>query len=148
MSGRNAIAHPREYGSQPAKLDLKMGKGGKGKKGASAAASSGAAASKEKGGGTTSVEVRHILCEKHGKAMQALEKLRAAYNPPSGKVQTGLAAWTQIAGEFSEDKARSGGNLGWMTRGSMVGDFQDKAFTMPVRTCVCEIVRALPLVQL
>ena len=121
------------------------------------------------------VGCRHILCEKHGKITNALEKLRAAYTPDNGKPQTGLAVWTQVthltihamrhlsrllqvASDFSEDKARSGvrvptcmhapsarlprvmsdrlavvqGNLGWMMRGSMVGDFQDAAFSMPV----------------
>ena len=38
----------------------------------------------------------------------------------------------QIATQYSEDKARSGGSLGWMTRGSMVGPFQDAAFALPV----------------
>ncbi|EDQ88720.1 uncharacterized protein MONBRDRAFT_25967 [Monosiga brevicollis MX1] len=85
-----------------------------------------------KPGSGTAVEVRHILCEKHGKCMQALEKLRAAYKPEDGKPQSGLGVWTQVAMEFSEDKARSGGNLGWMTRGGMVGPFQDTAFSMPI----------------
>ena len=31
---------------------------------------------KEKGGGANSVNVRHILCEKHGKCMEALEKIK------------------------------------------------------------------------
>ena len=38
----------------------------------------------------------------------------------------------QIATQYSEDKARSGGSLGWMTRGSMVGPFQEAAFALPV----------------
>ena len=38
----------------------------------------------------------------------------------------------QIAAQYSEDKARSGGSLGWMTRGSMVGPFQEAAFALPV----------------
>ncbi|QQP49994.1 Peptidyl-prolyl cis-trans isomerase [Caligus rogercresseyi] len=53
---------------------------------------------KEKGGSSSSVNVRHILCEK----------------------------------QSNEDKARSGGSLGWMTRGSMVGPFQEAAFSLPV----------------
>ena len=38
----------------------------------------------------------------------------------------------QVATQYSEDKARSGGSLGWMTRGSMVGPFQEAAFALPV----------------
>ena len=37
----------------------------------------------------------------------------------------------EVARLHSEDKARSGGDLGWMTRGSMVGPFQDAAFALP-----------------
>ncbi|XP_019391831.1 PREDICTED: peptidyl-prolyl cis-trans isomerase NIMA-interacting 4 isoform X2 [Crocodylus porosus] len=53
-------------------------------------------------GGGSTVKVRHILCEKHSKIMGAMEKLK------------------------------SGGDLGWMTRGSMVGPFQEAAFALPV----------------
>jgi NIMA-interacting peptidyl-prolyl cis-trans isomerase 4 len=31
--------------------------------------------------------------------------------------------FSKVAELFSEDKARSGGSLGWMNRGSMVGAF-------------------------
>jgi len=33
----------------------------------------------------------------------------------------------KVAQEYSEDKAKTGGDLGWMSRGSMVGAFQDAA---------------------
>ncbi|KAF5401223.1 Peptidyl-prolyl cis-trans isomerase [Paragonimus heterotremus] len=68
------------------------------------------------------VKVRHILCEKQSKCLEALEQLR------NGK------RFSQVAETYSEDKARSGGSLGWMTRGSMVGAFQDAAFALPVST--------------
>ncbi|KAF7232868.1 hypothetical protein EG68_10023 [Paragonimus skrjabini miyazakii] len=67
-------------------------------------------------------QVRHILCEKQSKCLEALEQLR------NGK------PFSQVAETYSEDKARSGGCLGWMTRGSMVGAFQDAAFALPVST--------------
>jgi len=74
---------------------------------------------KEKKGGTK-VKVRHILCEKHGKIMEALEKLQEGTPFP------------EVAREYSEDKARQGGDLGWQIRGQMVGEFQDRAFAQPI----------------
>ncbi|MED6266625.1 FAS-associated factor 2 [Characodon lateralis] len=95
------------------------GKGGKGGKGA--AAGSADADKKEKAPkGGTSVKVRHVLCEKHGKCMEAMEKLKAGVR------------FSEVASQYSEDKARQGGDLGWMTRGSMVGPFQEAAFALPV----------------
>ncbi|XP_072935744.1 peptidyl-prolyl cis-trans isomerase NIMA-interacting 4 [Epargyreus clarus] len=79
------------------------------------------AAAKEKKGGTA-VKVRHILCEKQSKCLEALEKLQAGQKFPD------------VAAAYSEDKARQGGDLGWMTRGSMVGPFQDAAFALPIST--------------
>ncbi|XP_017885753.1 peptidyl-prolyl cis-trans isomerase NIMA-interacting 4 [Ceratina calcarata] len=79
------------------------------------------AAKQEKKGGS-SVKVRHILCEKQSKILEALEKLKAG-----GK-------FNEVAAAYSEDKARSGGDLGWMTRGSMVGPFQEAAFALPIST--------------
>jgi hypothetical protein len=44
----------------------------------------------------TSINVRHILCEKHGKKEEALEKIRNG------------AKFDEVAREMSEDKARQG----------------------------------------
>lgn len=66
----------------------------------------------------TSIKVRHILCEKHGKVMEAMALLKAGQN------------FGGVAEKYSEDKARQGGSLGWMTRGSMVGAFQEAAFQL------------------
>ncbi|XP_063607951.1 peptidyl-prolyl cis-trans isomerase NIMA-interacting 4-like [Penaeus indicus] len=93
----------------------KGGKGGKGGGGGDEASGGG----KDKKGGT-SIKVRHILCEKQGKSLEALEKLKSGMK------------FNEVAAQYSEDKARSGGDLGWMTRGSMVGPFQDAAFALPV----------------
>ncbi|XP_038050762.1 peptidyl-prolyl cis-trans isomerase NIMA-interacting 4-like isoform X2 [Patiria miniata] len=92
------------------------GKGGKGKSGGAAAADDDGGGKQKKGG--TAVKVRHILCEKHSKCMEAMEKL-----------QSGVR-FNVVAEQYSEDKARQGGDLGWMTRGSMVGPFQDAAFAL------------------
>ena len=49
----------------------------------------------------TSVEVRPILCGKHGKIMEAMEKLKSGMK------------FTEVAtAQYSEDKARQGGDLG------------------------------------
>ncbi|CAI2172272.1 11429_t:CDS:2 [Funneliformis geosporum] len=66
-----------------------------------------------------SVKVRHILCEKHSKVMEALVKLTEEN-----------MRFDKVAELYSEDKAKQGGSLGWMNRGSMVGEFQDAAFAL------------------
>lgn len=102
----------------PPKGKSGSGKGGKG----GAASGSDSADKKSQGpkGGGNAVKVRHILCEKHGKIMEAMEKLKSGMR------------FSEVATQYSEDKARQGGDLGWMTRGSMVGPFQEAAFALPV----------------
>uniref|UniRef100_A0A8C8URZ8 Peptidyl-prolyl cis-trans isomerase n=1 Tax=Peromyscus maniculatus bairdii TaxID=230844 RepID=A0A8C8URZ8_PERMB len=101
----------------------KQGESGSGKGGKGGAASGSDGADKKaqgpKGGGHA-VKVRHILCEKHGKIMETMEKLESGMR------------FSEVATQYSEDKARQGGDLGWMTRGSMVGPFQEAAFALPV----------------
>lgn len=41
-------------------------------------------------------QVRHILCEKHGKCMEAMEKIKAGVR------------FSEVASQYSEDKARQG----------------------------------------
>lgn len=86
---------------------------------------------KEEKKGGNAVKVRHILCEKQSKILEALEKLKAG-----GK-------FNEIAATYSEDKARSGGDLGWMTRGSMVGPFQEAAFALPISSINSPILHIL-----
>jgi len=80
--------------------------------------------SKSKGAlkAATAVNVRHILCEKHSRATEALQKIQEGQ------------AFNKVAQEYSEDKAKAGGSLGWMVRGSMVGPFQDAAFALEPST--------------
>ncbi|KAG5733178.1 hypothetical protein E4T56_gene7535, partial [Termitomyces sp. T112] len=79
----------------------------------------------------TAVNVRHILCEKHSKATEALQKIQEG--------QT----FNKVAQEYSEDKAKAGGSLGWMVRGSMVGPFQEAAFALTPSTVDKPIVSPL-----
>ncbi len=56
----------------------------------------GGSGSTKKSSGGTAVKVRHILCEKHSKAMEAM-----------GKLKEGLR-FSEVATVYSEDKARQG----------------------------------------
>ena len=38
----------------------------------------------------------------------------------------------QVASQYSEDKARQGGDLGWKTRQQVVGAFAEAAFRLQV----------------
>lgn len=55
-----------------------------------------ASGSSKKGGSCSAVKVRHILCEKHSKVMEAMEKLKAGEK------------FNEVASAYSEDKARQG----------------------------------------
>ena len=68
------------------------GKGGDKGKGKDAGADKGGSKPK----GAQSVNVRHILCEKHGRKEEALAKLNSGVK------------FDEVAREFSEDKARAG----------------------------------------
>ncbi|MCJ1312489.1 Peptidyl-prolyl cis-trans isomerase pin4 [Agyrium rufum] len=70
----------------------------------------------------TSISVRHILCEKHSKKEEALTKLKDG------------AKFDDVAKEFSEDKARQGGNLGWKIRGSLDAAFEKAAYDVEPST--------------
>lgn len=66
--------------------------GGKGKgKGGDTGESSGG---KKGGGAGTAVKVRHILCEKQSKALEAIEKLKAGEK------------FNVVASQYSEDKGK------------------------------------------
>ncbi|KAF5329937.1 hypothetical protein D9611_010444 [Ephemerocybe angulata] len=102
------------------------GAASKGSKGKGKPTNDDAEDSKGKGKGAlkaaTAVNVRHILCEKHSKASEALQKIQEGQS------------FNKVAQEYSEDKAKAGGSLGWMVRGSMVGAFQDAAFALTPST--------------
>ncbi|GAB7322414.1 hypothetical protein MBLNU13_g03364t1 [Cladosporium sp. NU13] len=72
--------------------------------------------------GAQSINVRHILCEKHAKKEEALKKLNDG------------VAFNKVAEEYSEDKARAGGSLGWKGKGALMPEFEKVAFELEVST--------------
>ncbi|KAK1765750.1 hypothetical protein QBC33DRAFT_543838 [Phialemonium atrogriseum] len=72
--------------------------------------------------GASSINVRHILCEKHSKKEEALAKLRDG------------AKFDEVARDFSEDKARQGGSLGWKAKGSLDPQFEAVAYALETST--------------
>ena len=70
----------------------------------------------------TAINTRHILCEKHSKKEEALEKLRNG------------AKFDDVARDFSEDKARQGGSLGWKVRGSLDAAYEKAAYDLEPST--------------
>lgn len=70
----------------------------------------------------TAINTRHILCEKHSKKEEALTKLREG------------AKFDEVAREFSEDKARQGGSLGWKVRGSLDAAYEKAAYELEPST--------------
>ena len=76
------------------------------------------------GRGCLSVHIRHILCEKQTKLLEAKARIDAGEDFAAVGSSV-LARWLligslQVARQMSEDKARSGGDLGWVMRGKMV----------------------------
>lgn len=59
-----------------------------------------------------------VQCEKHAKKEEALAKLRDG------------AKFDEVAREFSEDKARQGGSLGWKVRGSLDAAYESAAYAL------------------
>ncbi|KAJ2969410.1 hypothetical protein NUW54_g12971 [Trametes sanguinea] len=88
----------------------------------------------------TSVNVRHILCEKQSKALEALQKIQEGQR------------FDKVAQEYSEDKAKGMSrmqilHLGWQVRGSMVGAFQEAAFALQPSTVDKPIISPLVKTQ-
>ncbi|GAA6064775.1 hypothetical protein JCM10212_006324 [Sporobolomyces blumeae] len=77
------------------------------------------------------LKLRHILNEKQSRSLEALEKLQAG------------VSFDKVATEYSEDKARSGGSLGWVNRSGMIGAFQEVCFTIPPSTCAAPDYRQI-----
>ncbi|XP_043849572.1 peptidyl-prolyl cis-trans isomerase NIMA-interacting 4-like [Dromiciops gliroides] len=110
--------NPSQTGTKSPKGKSRSGKEGKG----AAASGSDGADKKTQGpkGGRNAVKVRHILCEKHGRIMEAMEKLKSGVR------------FNVVTSQYSEVKAQQVGDLGWMTRISMVVPVQEGAFALPI----------------
>ncbi|KAL9035386.1 MAG: hypothetical protein Q9214_006604 [Letrouitia sp. 1 TL-2023] len=106
----------------PSKNSAKDKGGGKGK----ASGSKGDKKKDDAGGAklkaATAINTRHVLCEKHSKKEEALVKLRDGIK------------FDEVAREFSEDKARQGGSLGWKTRGALDAAFEKTAYELEPST--------------
>lgn len=70
-----------------------------------------------------SPQLRHCLCEKQSKSLEALAKLREGVSFDKVRVGARRDGWRaggltfllhQVCTEFSEDKARQGGSLGYV----------------------------------
>jgi len=72
--------------------------------------------------GAQQINVRHILCEKHAKKEEALAKLKEGVK------------FDDVARQFSEDKARQGGSIGWKTKGDLDPQFEAIAFGLETST--------------
>ncbi|KAL2021021.1 hypothetical protein VTK56DRAFT_7676 [Thermocarpiscus australiensis] len=96
-------------------------KGGKGAKG-DASNDNGGDTKPTKLKGAQSINVRHILCEKFTKSEEAMERLRNGEK------------FDVVAREMSEDKAKSGGSLGWQQKGNLDPAFEEVAFQLPSST--------------
>ncbi|KZZ97633.1 Peptidyl-prolyl cis-trans isomerase PIN4 [Moelleriella libera RCEF 2490] len=97
------------------------------KKGSDKSAAKSKGADKDPGGGSKgkgaqAINVRHILSEKHAKKEEALAKINDGVK------------FDEVARNYSEDKARQGGALGWKTKGSLDPKFEDVAFALEPST--------------
>ncbi|KAL4778586.1 hypothetical protein BJX76DRAFT_131816 [Aspergillus varians] len=74
--------------------------------------------------GASSINARHILtqCEKFSKKEEALEKIRNG------------SKFDDVAREYSEDKARTGGSLGWKNKNELEPAFAKVAFELEPST--------------
>jgi len=92
-----------------------------------------------------SVKVRHILCEKQSKGCILLLCHSDCRSPgSSGQTEGGTFTYffrlttsqgqrfDKVAQEYSEDKAKVGGDLGWLSRNSpLAGPFKEAAVDTP-----------------
>ncbi len=140
--------YPRHYKMAPSKKPASNAKPAKTGEKDKAKGKANAASKPEQESGSklkpaTAINTRHILvrslpslpiylhkphaylvwqCEKYSKKEEALTKLRDG------------AKFDDVAREFSEDKARQGGSLGWKVRGSLDAGYETAAYELEPST--------------
>ncbi|KAH8708509.1 hypothetical protein GQ44DRAFT_595021, partial [Phaeosphaeriaceae sp. PMI808] len=70
----------------------------------------------------TSINVRHILCEKQGKMLDAKTELVKG------------TKFDKVVTKYGEDKVRTGGSLGWISRGKLLPEFEAVAYQLEPST--------------
>lgn len=78
------------------------------------------------------VKVRHILLQTTGKSPDEVKKIRAQMDDLLKQLKAG-GDFAALAKKFSQDpgSAQNGGDLGWVTRGQMVKNFEAACFSVP-----------------
>ncbi|KAI0603471.1 hypothetical protein F4775DRAFT_587988 [Biscogniauxia sp. FL1348] len=84
-------------------------------------------AGKVKKGGQK-LRIRHILCEKHSKKEEAMAEINERIQNSS---EAPLSIFIDVARKYSEDKAKLGGLLGDVTKGSLDPAFEAEAWKLP-----------------
>ena len=73
------------------------------------------------------IKARHILCSKLSQIQEIYDKFIEKYG-----VNVPASEFGKVAGEVSEcSSKKKGGELGYFTRGKMVKEFEDAAFSTP-----------------
>ena len=78
------------------------------------------------------VHVRHILFKTVGKSDQEIQKVRQQALDLLRRLKQG-ANFDQLASQYSEDPGSkgAGGDIGWISRGQTVPEFEQTAFSLP-----------------